>query len=108
MGTRAIIKIENIDVALYKHCDGAPDSTLPWLVEFHSDFLKNRGEDPCYEFAQLIRSSSNLKNVEKYRLGNSPYIGWGVITFNKLDPDYMGAQYVYTLKLNGEIEVKEI
>ena len=97
MSTRALIRIEGNDVALYKHQDGYPDATLEWLETFHKDFLAKRGVDPIYEFAQLVRSTTRLGSNE------DNYLGWGVVPFSKDNPDSMGAVYLYTLKDSGEV-----
>ena len=102
MSTRALIRIEGNDVALYKHQDGYPDGTLEWLETFHKDFLAKRGVDPIYEFAQLVRSTTRLDSNE------DNYLGWGVAPYSNTNPDNMGAVYLYTLKENGEVELKEL
>lgn len=39
MATRAVIKIEGVNFAqIYKHWDGYPEATLPWLEAFNSSF----------------------------------------------------------------------
>ena len=39
MGTSASIKVEGIDFAeVYKHFDGYPENTLPFLEYFNKDF----------------------------------------------------------------------
>jgi len=99
MSTNAIIQIENSPIKLYKHWDGYPEATLDWLKEFNQDFAENRGDDPEYKIAQLVRSSVTL--AEKYNLDNSKYTGWGLLTNQNWNADY-----TYTLKNNGEVEVK--
>lgn len=76
MGTRTIIKVENFNVAcLYKHWDGDPESTLPWLEAFNQRFTEKRGADNTYKFAQLIRSSS--RDAKEFSLDDSTETGWG-------------------------------
>ena len=105
MGTRAFIKVEGTPVALYKHFDGYPEGTLPWLVEFHSSFIENRGVDPDYEIAQLVRSSVLL--ADKYGLDDSKLTGWGLYVIDN-DEEIGGMiSYVYTLKNDGTIVVTE-
>ena len=58
--TSCFIKIEGIEYAkIYKHLDCRPLSTklLKWLEHFNEEFLEERGDDPKYKFAQLLRSS---------------------------------------------------
>lgn len=103
MSTRAVIKIEGIDyVQVYKHCDGYPKTTLEWLEDFNSDFTKNRGDDPEYKLAQLLRSSA--RDGDKYDLDQSKYTGWGLQPYNS----DVWQEYEYLLKTDGSVEVKEV
>jgi len=96
MATRATIKIEGINFAkVYKHWDGNPEGMLPWLEDFNKSFTENRGDDPEYKFAQLLRSSAD----EKYNLDSSKITGYGVIPY---DQD-MGEEYQYFLHRDGEV-----
>lgn len=106
MATRALIKVEGLQgVCLYKHFDGYPEATLPWLQDFNESFTKERGDDPEYKFAQLIRSSVLLQ--EKFNLDPSTTTGWGVFTFKTSDglPDAR-QNYTYTLKTDGTVGVE--
>ena len=69
MGTRCIIKVEGLKgVCVYKHWDGYPKGTLPWLKDFNKKFTEERGfDDPEYKFAQLLRSSAF--DCKKFNLG---------------------------------------
>jgi hypothetical protein len=103
MATRCCVKIEGTKIAkLYKHWDGGPDSTLPWLEDFNKDFAKYRGVDADYKFAQLVRSS--IRDAEEYGLDSSKHTGWGIVDYN----DNCGAEYEYTLLENGEVECVEV
>ncbi len=76
MSTNAIIKVEGLpNVALYKHWDGNPEATLPWLQKFNKEFTEKRAFDPNYKFAQLIRSSAF--DQKEFRLDGSKETGWG-------------------------------
>jgi len=98
MATPAVIKVEGINyVMLYKHFDGNPEATLQWLKDFNKDFTNNRGVDPSYKFAQLVRSSE--RDAKKYNLDASKYTGWGVIETSEY------ASYVYTLLNTGDVYV---
>lgn len=100
MSTSALISVEDLDgVYLYKHWDGYPEATLPWLEEFNKDFSKNRGDDPEYKFAQLVRSSE--RDGDKFELDRSKYTGWGVTTIKEY-----GVDYYYILKADGTVEVE--
>lgn len=98
MSTNAIIKIEGFPYAkVYKHFDGYPNGTLPWLEKFNKDFAEKRGNDASYKFAQLLRDS--VRSEEEFDLGNSRYTGWGVI---KADPSHQ-YEYEYTLHEDGRV-----
>lgn len=99
MSTNAIIKIEGIDYAcLYKHFDGYPEATYPWLVAFNRDFTSRRGVDSEYKFAQLVRSS--VRDAEKYGLDDSSITGWGVLS------GLATGCYMYVLKNDGTVDFK--
>jgi len=100
MSTSATITVEGVTFAkVYKHFDGDPKSTLPWLKEFNRRFTAKRGNDPEYKFAQLLRSSS--KDGEQYHLDRSEFTGWGVVEF-----DEEGSNYEYALKQDGSVTYK--
>ncbi len=103
MGTRAIIKVEGLNlVQLYKHFDGYKSATLPWLEKFNVQFAQERGDDPEYRFAQLIRSSAF--DTAEFDLDPSRTTGWGVVPYGS---DY-GQEFEYTLLKNGSVEVLEV
>jgi hypothetical protein len=104
MATPATISLEGFPTAiLYKHWDGYPEATLQWLIDFNQDFIANRGDDPEYKFAQLLRSSAF--EAEKYGLDPSKHTGWGVYP-NTPDALSMGA-FSYQLMKDGTVMVKE-
>jgi len=101
MATRGTIKIEGINYAkIYKHWDCNPDCMLDWLNDFNNDFNTNRGHDPEYKFAQLLRFSQ--REGDKYHLDMSKHTGWGVVEY---DED-LWADYEYTLT-NKQVIVNE-
>ena len=103
MGTRAIIRVEGVNYCeVYKHYDGYPEGTLPWLKSFNADFTAHRGDDVEYKMAQLLRSS--IRDADKYPLDKSDYTGWGVIPYGS---DY-GEEYRYTLRKDGSVDVEEV
>lgn len=103
MATRSTIKIEGINFAkVYKHFDGYPEGMLGWLEAFNTDFNINRGDDPKYKFAQLLRFTKQYEN--DFGLDSSNYTGWGVIPF---DSD-AGEEYEYTLCSDGTVSYKEV
>ena len=104
MGTRATITVRNnpAKVKLYKHYDGYPDGTLPWLKKFNEQFSTRRGDNPAYKFAQLIRSSATM--AAEFGLGDCPETGWGVVP----EDSSCGAEYEYVLEPNGEVTYKAV
>jgi hypothetical protein len=52
-----------------------------WLSKFNDRFNKQRGDDPSYKFAQLLRFASKYGNT--YSLDNSEFTGWGVIKYDE-------------------------
>lgn len=98
MATSAVIIIEGFNAAcVYKHHDGYPEGTLPWLEEFNKDFTEKRGNDTEYKFAQLLRSSE--RDAEKYRMCTDKHTGWGVCA------GLCEGSYTYTLKADGTVTV---
>lgn len=103
MATRAVIKIEGITHAqVYKHWDGYPEATLPWLEKFNKTFTEKRGDDAEYRFAQLLRDS--VRHAESFALDPSEFTGWGVTPFGA---DH-GQEFEYTLKADGSVEVRPV
>lgn len=99
MATRATIYVDGIDtVKVYKHWDGYPKATLPWLCAFNKAFTKERGDNPDYKFAQLLRSSA-FDSV-KYKLDASAYTGWGVVDIS----DDVGEEHEYHLLADGTVK----
>lgn len=100
MATIASIAVEGFnEVKVYKHWDGYPEATLPWLEKFNRDFAEKRGNDPSYKFAQLLRSS--VRDAEEFKLDTSLHTGWGVV---QRSAD-CGEEYRYYLKTDGTVEV---
>jgi len=102
MSTNAIIKMANsgddkMSVALYKHWDGYPSATLPWLEKFNKEFVAARGVNNPYKFAQLIRSS--VSDGPEFNLDPSRDTGWAVV------PSNTTAEFVYYLELDGSVKV---
>lgn len=99
MATRATIYVDGIDtVKVYKHWDGYPEDTLPWLEAFNKEFTKERGDDPSYKFAQLLRSSA--RDAGKYHLDSNPHTGWGVVGIN----DDLMEEHEYHLLADGTVK----
>ena len=104
MGTSCIIKVEGVSFAnVYKHYDGYPSSMNKWLVDFNKAFVANRGDDPQYKFAQLLRSSAWDYSTNKDSGNRSEeYTGWGVVP----PGGEKSVNYVYELKANGDVTSK--
>jgi len=99
MSTNAVIQVEGIDFAeVYKHWDGYPEATLPFLEAFNKDFAKHRGDDPTYKFAQLLRDT--VRRQDEFNLDPSCHTGWGVYA---KDEGYW--EFKYILKSDGSVEV---
>ena len=96
MATRCIIKIKGSSIVLYKHWDGHPKSTLPWLKAFLNDFTTKRGIDTEYLAAQLVRSSA--LDAAKYGLDDSRHTGWGLLVAAKQEHIEIGQEYEYELQ----------
>lgn len=102
MSTNAVIQVEGNDCIVYKHWDGYPSATLPFLREFHKRFLKNRGYDPTYETAQLLRATMTMG--PDFELDPSEFTGWGVYAGTVEDTD---VPYAYVLHSDGSVSVND-
>lgn len=102
MATRAVIIVPGMSVQLYKHWDGYPSATLPWLEKFNREFTQERGDDPNYKFAQLIRSS--VRMAEEFKLDDCPHTGWGVMS-RRVNCD---EEYIYTLQKDGTVTYQSV
>ena len=100
MGTRAAIKLEGFEVCqMYKHWDGYPEATLPWLQKFNAEFSAHRKDDPEYKMAQLLRSSSYMR--DEFGLDSSNTTGWGVTAYG----EGWGQEFTYILMNDGSVKV---
>lgn len=103
MSTSCEIRIQGCRTAkVYKHWDGDPESTLPWLKEFNKNFAAKRGDDSTYKLAQLLRSSAF--DADKFNLDSSTVIGWGVVPYRQ----NWYVEYIYTLNKDGTVSVKVV
>lgn len=98
MSTNASIRVPGAVASLYKHWDGYPEDTLPWLEKFNREFTQERGVDPEYKLAQLIRSSVSM--ADEFGLDKSTATGWGVVG------PHDEAEYTYILEDDGTVTIK--
>lgn len=112
MSTRAVIKLDDCNIQIYKHSDGYPEDVMPVLKEFTKMFFEKRGHDPEYFIAQLLRAFAardrdeciekhGLEHVSKY-LYDQDYLGWGVMS---VGAGNCGADYVYRVDQDGTIYI---
>lgn len=108
MSTRCqIVVMENettaYPVKAYKHSDGYPDGVLPWLEPFARAFAADRGADPEYMVAQLIRHQAMADMEEWLRWGGFDprtwYTGWGACVEWHTD-----IEYFYKVFSDGRVE----
>jgi len=112
MATRSIVTVTGTNIALYKHWDGYPtvkgkDSDwLKFLIAFNRMFAKQRGVDPSYKIAQLLRRTAHYE--KRFNLDESYYTGYGLIFYNKTtDKVVASEEYVYTLHDDGSVTYRE-
>ena len=116
MSTRTNIVVKGNNSVIYKHSDGYPEYILPIIVPFLRVFKNNRGNDPEYCIASIIReftrqeiitSSDWYKQIDR----NSDEIprefcfGYGVSEHIHGDIDYL---YIVDLKNDGWVDVYEV
>lgn len=102
MATRCTVKVEGVDFAkLYIHWDGDPESKMPFLEHFNTQFTKARGDDSSYKFAQLLRATALLQ--DDFNLDASTTTGYGIIPFTAESWE----DYEYTLHIDGSTTYKE-
>jgi len=99
MGTKALINFKDEDskphaVSIYKHWDGYPSATAPFIFHFAKEYYNNRGADVEYAVAQFLRWT--ITKGKEFGLDMSEFTGWGV--FDKHAPK-VGQEYTYTINL---------
>lgn len=99
-------------VKIYKHCDGYPSGVMDVLEPFAKAFAADRGVDPDYLLAQIVRQfairDAREADERKAEVGNdaaklkylydptTSFTGWG------LDLDWHGdIEYVYAVSPDG-------
>ena len=100
MSTRANIAVEGTEIKIYKHSDGYPKYMIPRLIKIADKFLENRGDDPHYLPAYILREFKIIEEEESkdwYRAYPDPIkskerndcLGWGIQTYFSEDIDFM-------------------
>lgn len=56
MSTRSQIKVKGSEIMIYKHSDGYPSEVMPTLKEVMTQFIQERGNEPDYALAQIMRA----------------------------------------------------
>ena len=116
MSTRTNIVVKGNDSIIYKHCDGYPEYVHPILVPLLKVFKSNRGNDPIYCLASILReftrkeiinSSDWYKQIDR----NSDEIptefcfGDDIQNYVSEDIDYL---YVVDLEYSGYLDTYEV
>lgn len=89
MSTRAQITVKGSGIYIYKHSDGYPEGVLLLLETVCREFREQRGNDPDYLLAQIIRRFAiDDERAYRERLATDPEMakyydptrptGWGV------------------------------
>lgn len=113
MSTRAQIMVKGSPVLVYKHCDGYPNGTLPFLTEFVDKYLEGRGTDIYYFLSQYLRHEAFKEQVrmsgDSFFSDRPQYLpsrsltGWGLSC-----EIFEGIEFLYVVNLaKGEVEVHE-
>jgi len=113
MSTRAQIKVKGSEVMIYKHSDGYPSETLPTLIGTMQTFIKERGNEPDYALAQIMRAFARRdekRRQEKLAKDDvfSKYYekqqmtGWGLDTVRHGD-----IEFLYTVDLSKGVVIVE-
>jgi hypothetical protein len=98
MSTSAVIEIEGVNYAsVLKWWDGYPEATLDLLEMFNAKFTKERGNDPAYKLAQLLRET--VRSGPEYNWDMSEATGFGVVPYGET------GDYTYVLKADGTVSV---
>lgn len=118
MSTRCQIKLRETEnnIYIYKHSDGYPEGVIPTLKPFVDRFFKNRGYDPDYLLAQIVRQFA-AKDYEQGHTARAngdkrgaprdgetfpygDYTGWGLDCIRHDDIDYL-----YEIASDGQIYI---
>jgi hypothetical protein len=100
MSTRAQIKVRGSEIMIYKHSDGYPSEVIPTLQKVMKQFLIERGNEPDYALAQIMRAFARRdekRRVERLKKDDnfSQYYkehrmtGWGLDTIRHGDIEFL-------------------
>lgn len=95
-----VVRVDGLDnVELFIHRVISVDLFEEWLKEFNADFRKNRGADPSYKFAQLLRSS--MFDADTFALDKNCLYGWEVLKQGNIEDS--SHDYMYILEKDGSV-----
>lgn len=107
MSTRSQIKVKGSEVMIYKHSDGYPSEVMPTLTEVMTQFIRERGNEPDYALAQIVRAFARRDEERRKEIAASDsnfahmyqehsMTGWGLDTVRHGDIEYL---YLVDLEL---------
>lgn len=102
MSTRSVIRFKNDEVGtmIYKHWDGYPSATIPWLCTKIKEFTEVRKNDYSYFFAYVLKNIFN--DAKEFGLDDSKFTGWGLLKHDDRAARSLGVDYVYTVDLENK------
>jgi len=100
MSTRSQIKVKGSEIMIYKHSDGYPSEVMPTLEKVMKQFIKERGNEPDYALAQIMRAfarrdekrrKEGLKRNDSFSsIYEEPSMtGWGLDCVQHGDIEYL-------------------
>ena len=70
MSTRSQIKVKGSEIMIYKHSDGYPSEVMPTLTEVMTQFIVERGNEPDYALAQIMRAFARRDEKRRQEILN--------------------------------------
>lgn len=96
----AVVRVQGLpQVELFVHRVISVDLFEEWLREFNEAFCNERGFDPQYKFAQLLRSS--VFDADKFAIDTNCIYGWEVLPQCNIEDS--SHDYLYILNNDGTI-----
>lgn len=107
MSTRGQIKVKGSEILIYKHSDSYPSEVMPTLEKVMKQFIQERGNQPDYALAQIMRAFARRDEERRQELlaeggefasiyENHRMTGWGLDTVRHGDIEYL---YLVDLEL---------